>query len=293
MIVTNKYNLPKSIVELAQNSQFRPTEKHYSVTTILSPSRSVLLTRRHFDEIEIDASETVNQILGTATHSLIEKMDKTGFAEIYLSHEIKDGYYLTGKCDLYDEENSAIVDWKTGTVWKIKYCDFEDWKKQGLMYAWLANKQGKFVNKIVFHCLLKDWTAREKRVANLKGEFYPEAQIYTWKYMVTTQDLIDIEAYIRSRFDDLIESEKLSDDDLEDCGKIDTWYTGDKFAVYKDEKATKATKLCDSQEEADGYIQNKMNGKGIVKYRQGEYRRCQDYCSCCNFCKYYKERKAE
>ena len=86
---------------------------------------------------------------------------------------------------------------------------------------------------------------------------------------------------------------KLSDDDLEDCGKIDTWYTGDKFAVYKDEKATKATKLCDSQEEADGYIQNKLNGKGIVKYRQGEYRRCQDYCSCCNFCKYYKERKAE
>ena len=30
--------------------------------------------------------------------------------------------------------------------------------------------------------------------------------------MITTHDLIDIEAYIRSRFDDLIESEILSDD---------------------------------------------------------------------------------
>ena len=88
MIVTNKYNLPKSIVELAQNSQFRPTEKHYSVTTILSPSRSVLLTRRHFDEIEIDASETVNQILGTATHSLIEKMDKK-VIDNNIAHKIK------------------------------------------------------------------------------------------------------------------------------------------------------------------------------------------------------------
>lgn len=293
MIVTNKYNLPQSIVDLAKTSQFKPTQNHYSVTTILSPTRSVLLSRRYFDEIEVDASETINQILGSATHSLIEKMDKTGYAEIYLKQEIREGYFLTGKCDLYDESNSAIVDWKTGTVWKIKFSDFEDWKKQGLMYAWLAREEGKYVDKIVFHCLLKDWTAREKRLAKLKGDFYPESQIYTWTYNITTQDLIDIEKFIFAKFDELIECEELSDDDLPDCGKLDTWYTGDKYAVYKNEKSAKATKLCDTEEEANGYIKNKMNGEGIIQYRPGEYRKCQDYCDCCKYCKYHEERKAE
>ena len=35
-----------------------------------------------------------------------------------------------------------------------------------------------------------------------------------------------------------------------------------------------------------------LNNKGGVEIvaRKGEYRRCQDYCECCKFCKYYKER---
>lgn len=293
MIVTNKCNLPKALEELAKNSQFEPTDKHYSTTTILSPTREIILTRRHFNEIETDVVDYINRIFGTATHSLIEKFDKTGYAEIYFKEEIKDGYYLTGKCDLYNEEDNSIEDYKTASVYKIKLKDFEDWKKQGLIYSWLAIKKGYYVNKIKFHALLKDWSAREKRKAELKGEFYPECQVYTYQLDIKPLDLIDIEKFIRNKFDELIEAEKLSDDELLDCGKNDTWYTGDVYAVYKDDKSAKATKLCDTKEEAEGYILNKMNGKGIIKYRAGEYRKCQDYCEVCKFCKYYEERKAE
>lgn len=287
MKITNKYNLPQALVDLIKNSQFGHTEKCYSATTILNPTRFIILNRRHNDEIEIDASQCINQVLGTATHSLIEKFDKTGFAEIYLKEEIRDGYFLTGKCDLYDEVNFALVDYKTANVWKIKFSDFDDWRRQGLIYAWLLIKKGHYVERIRFHALLKDWTAREKRLADMKGEFYPESQVYTYELKITSADLIEIEKFIRSKFDELIEAEKLSDDDLLDCGKKDTWYTGDKFAVYGTNK-NKAMRVFDTYEEANDYLNNK-GGVEIVA-RKGEYRRCQDYCECCKFCKYYEER---
>lgn len=290
MIITNKYNLPQQLVDYAKGSQFRPTPKHYSATTIIGPVRDNILTRRHFDEIEEDISDCINRLFGSATHKILEDLDKTGFAEIYFKEEIRDGYYLTGKCDLYNENENSIEDYKTASVWKILKQDFSDWKKQGLIYAWLALKQGKFVDKLRFRALLKDWTAKDKRVANLKGDFYPEAQVYTWEYKITTKDLNDIEEYIRTRFDEYIAAESLADDDLPDCGKVDTWYTGDKYAVYGTNK-NKALRVLDSLEEAEDYMKNK-GGVEIV-YRPGEYRKCQDYCSSCKFCKYYNERKAE
>lgn len=287
MKITNKYNLPQALVDLIKNSQFGHAEKCYSATTILNPTRFIILNRRHNDEIEIDASQCINQVLGTATHSLIEKFDKTGFAEIYLKEEIRDDYFLTGKCDLYDEVNFALVDYKTANVWKIKFSDFDDWRRQGLIYAWLLIKKGHYVERIRFHALLKDWTAREKRLADMKGEFYPESQVYTYELKITSTDLVEIEKFIRDKFDELIEAEKLSDDDLLDCGKKDTWYTGDKFAVYGTNK-NKAMRVFDTYEEANDYLNNK-GGVEIVA-RKGEYRKCQDYCECCKFCKYYKER---
>lgn len=290
MEITNKYNLPQALVDLAKKQTFVPSAKTYSATTLLRPTREIILNKRHFNDIEKDASDMINVILGTAVHSLIEKMDKTGFAEIYLKQEIKDGYYLTGKCDLYDEANSTLVDYKTASVWKIQFNDFSDWKKQGLIYAWLLIKQGKLVDKLKFHALLKDWSAREKRLANLKGNFYPEAQVYTWEYKVTTNDLIEIEEFIKAKFDNLILAENLDDDDLPDCGKVDTWYTGDKYAVMK-KGNKKALRVFDSMEEAQDYLANK--GGDYIEERKGEYRKCQDYCDMCNFCKYYNDRKAK
>lgn len=289
MKITNNYNLPQALVDLVKDSLYEYKDKHFSVTQILNPTRYVLLNKRHFDKIEKDVTECINQVLGTATHSLLEKFDKTGYAEIYLKQHIKKGYYLTGKCDLYNENEFTLEDYKTATVWKIKFADFEDWRKQGLMYAFLLKKEGKIVSKLKFHALLKDWTAREKRLADLKGEFYPETQVYTWEYKVTTQELIEIEGYIHKKFDELIEQETLEDELLIDCGKKDTWYTGDKFAVYGSNK-NKALRVLDTLEEAQDYLKNK-GGEEIIA-RKGEYRRCQDYCDCCKFCKYYNERKA-
>lgn len=275
MIITNKYNLPQAMVDLVASSIYEPKADSFSATTLLNPVKQTLLIKEHWNEIEADVSDRVNAILGTATHSLIEKFDKTGYAEMYLRQPIKDGYFLTGKCDLYDAENTTLVDYKTATCWKIIYKDFDDWKKQGLIYAWLLGKEGKLVTKLKFHAILKDWTAREKRLAEFKGDFYPEAQVWTWEYDVSASDLIWIEQFIYDRFDLLLSGGC-------ECTPEETWYTGDKFAVYKKESDARAQRVFDSENEAQDYISAKG---GVIVYRKGEHRRCQDYCDVYKWCK--------
>ena len=50
MKITNKLNLPKQLVELV-NSNYKPNLHQYSCTTILKPTRQIILERRYNDEI--------------------------------------------------------------------------------------------------------------------------------------------------------------------------------------------------------------------------------------------------
>lgn len=281
MLITNKHNLPQALVDVIKDGLYEPKNDTYSVTTLLNPTRQIILGRRHYDEIEQDANEMMNMLIGTAVHSLIEKMDKTGMSEMYL----KEGK-LTGKCDLYDAETFTLVDYKTATTWKIIHQDFEDWRKQGLMYAWLLIKSKYYVERLKFHAILKDWSPREAR----KDPNYPQAQVWTWEYKVSAQDITEIENFIIDKISELELYKNVSDDDLPVCSDEDCWYTGTKWAVYKNSTDAKAQRVFDSEPEASGYLINKLNGKGVIEYRKGEYRRCQDYCNVCKWCKYYKER---
>lgn len=279
MKITNKLNLPSALVNLA-NDVYEPKEKRYSVTTLLSPTRQILLGRRHFNEIEFDVSDMVWLILGTAVHKILESHDKTGYAEMYMSKNIIDDYILTGKMDLYNEVDFSSEDYKTASVWKVINKDFEDWRKQGLMYAYLS---GKYVDKLRFHAILKDWTANEKRK---RGEEYPEHSIWTWEYKVTTQDMIEIEQFIKSKFEDLIRSEQYSDGMLPPCSQEERWNAGSKFVVMK-KGQVRAVRVLDTEQEANDYLKNK--GGDYIVERKGEDRKCRDYCDVNKFCSYWQE----
>ena len=68
MKVTNIYNLPQALVDAVT------TEKHnkdgeYSATTLLKGECETILTKRHWNEILVDASESIWQIFGTPVFS--------------------------------------------------------------------------------------------------------------------------------------------------------------------------------------------------------------------------------
>jgi len=288
MKITNKFNLPSGFYNAASTDDTHtPVDKHYSVTTLLKPDRAILLERRHFDEIEEDVADRLWQVFGTAVHSILEKADTSGNVELAFNHNVFDDYVLTGRLDILDAENGIIEDYKTASVWKIIRADFDDWKRQGLMYAWLVLKSGKgYVNKIRFHALLKDWSPMDKKKAGYTKSYYPERAIYTYEYEISSQDYVEIENYIEQRFNSLIQSEKLTDDELPVCSQAERWNDGEKYAVKKP-GAARAMRVFDDKDEAEDF---RLSNPGtIIENRPGEDKRCNYYCSCCEFCTHYKK----
>lgn len=286
MKITNNYNLPSAFVNLS-NDSYEPREKHYGVTTILKPTREILLERRHDSEMTEDVADRVWLVFGTAIHKILEEADKTGMAEIGFEQLIINDYILSGKIDLYNAAEQTVEDYKSATTTKIIRGDFEDWRKQGLEYAWLLSKVNKPATKLKFHALLKDWSPRDLKTAKEKGNFYPEHAIWTWEHDIKPEEMIEIEQFIKNKFTDLMNNEKVSDDDLPLCSQEDRWNAGDKFAVIK-VGGKKATVICESKEEAEAYIKDTSGYE--IQIREGEDKKCINYCPCHQFCSYWKQK---
>lgn len=286
MKVTNKYNLPDAIVKaLTSDYQYKPYQ--FSVTTILSGIKSFLLAKRHQNEIEMDASEGINMLFGTAVHNIFEgKQNEDELAEEYIKVQVNDLYKISGKFDLYNIKNEEITDYKTCSVWKIKFKDYDDWRKQLLIYSWMLIKSGFNVKSAKITALIKDWKKTELKLAKIKGESYPETPIINVSFDFFEDDYEEIEKWIVNRFNQIQNAELLSDDDIPICSEEERWYTGDKFAVMKGNNK-RAIKVCDTEEEAEEYL--KLDSSYHIEYRKGINKKCEDYCNACEFCNYYKE----
>ena len=185
MKITNKLNLPKQLVELV-NSNYKPTPHQYSCTTILKPTRQVILERRHGDEIEQDVSDMCWMIFGIAVHSIIENSEEAEgqFKEEKLKVDLGKyweelrGYYLSGRSDMIDLIKKTIIDWKTCSVWKILFKDFEDWRKEMLIYAWAVKDMGFDIDKAEAIAFVKDHNKTKSKIeAN-----YPKLPIWVEKF---------------------------------------------------------------------------------------------------------------
>jgi hypothetical protein len=71
MKITNNYNLPDAFINFVSNVRHN-NKGEVSATTILKGAKEIVLTDRHFDEIEVDASEMVWSTFGTAFHAVME-----------------------------------------------------------------------------------------------------------------------------------------------------------------------------------------------------------------------------
>lgn len=281
MKITNNLNLPSAFVNLATDNH-PITPGHYSVTTILQPTREILLKRRYYNEIEQDVADMVWMVFGTAVHKVLESADKSGYAEMKLEQEIIDGYVLTGICDLFNEQEHTVEDYKTCSVWKIIHKDFDDWRKQGLAYVWLLMKKGYYVSRLRFHALIKDWSNNDAKF----NKDYPKHPIWTWEYEIKVSDLKEIEEFINVKFHDIIINENKGDSELPVCSQRERWNDGNKYAVIK-KGQKKAVRVFDNEDEARA-LATELNAN--IETRKGEDRKCLNYCLACKFCSYYKEK---
>ena len=250
---------------------------------MLKGNKEILLTRRHFNEITEDVSDSIWLLFGTAVHKILEdaKEAKDELKETKIAYEFDNGYTLSGQQDLYSESLKRITDYKTGSVWKIIYNDWSDYRKQCLYYALLFRKIGFECDNAEIVMILKDWSKTKAKVERN----YPEHPVYIQHFDFTEDDFVEAEKEIMDKFSQLESLQNTSDDDIPECTKDERWATDDKYAVMKN-SAKKALKLCNSKQEAEEYI---ASGKGdYIEFRAGEDKKCNEYCSCKEYCSYWK-----
>jgi hypothetical protein len=288
MILSNDYNLPSSLVSIIESKNYDSSKSdplRVGVTTLNNPPRIRQLSVRHGNEIQEDMSEQLFRVLGDAVHYILAKTDQT---KKIIEKKIEipiDGITLVAKPDLYDEELKTIEDWKITTVWSVKDIK-SDWVTQLNCYAWALVKTGFEVKKAYINAFLKDWSKNEKLRF---GRDYPDIafkriEVPLWSF--ETQD-----KYIKERIALYKSTLNLSDDNLPICLPEERWSVEDRFAVHKGTNQ-RATKLCDSMEEAIEYTESiKDNGnKYNIKKREGRNVRCEEYCSVNKFCSFYRSR---
>ena len=282
MKITNNLGLPEALVMACQTSPHN-SPNSVSATTLLKGVREIVLTKRHWGEMTDDVSNRIWALFGTAVHSLLEHETPDTFTEEFLSVAVS-GWRVTGRIDCYDMTNGIVHDYKTASVWKVIKGDFEDWRKQGLTYAWLLKENGFPVSECRFTALLKDHSKSKAR--HERG--YPQTPVYVYQFTVTDEDLKEIEGVIRAKVIELDKCNGLADDQLPMCTDSERWAKPTTWAVMKEGRKT-ALRVFEDKELADKYLEGIDDKKAYIEERKGTDGKCPEYCSCCAFCDYWKK----
>ncbi len=284
MKITNKHNVPETLVALASRDYYSKGRADYSVTEIISPPRIQRLRREHHESMEQDVSDMLWQLLGSALHVVAER----GVADNHITEEriIADigDVKLSGAIDIQrvTDEGIIITDYKFTSAWALRQ-DKPEWEAQQNIYAWLVEKvKGQKVIGVQICALIRDWSRRE---ASVKAD-YPQAPIQVLE--LPLWPLEKTEEYIKERIEAHRMSKVQADwgDELPPCSDDDRWVRETKYAVKREGRKT-AIRVFDTQHEADELAEKE---KGYVEVRKGEAIRCTgNFCGVAQWCNQYQQ----
>lgn len=286
MIYTNKKNLPQPIFDALVQNDYEVADNEFRVTSLIKGLKQTILERRHDSEIEIDVSDMIWAIWGTAIHNIFENSPDRDYLikEDRLKAEL-DGIIISGKPDLYNSKTKTLTDYKTTKVWKFIFNNFDDWQQQINIYAWLMHQKGMEVKQGEIVAILRD---QSKAEAKRKAD-YPQQEIETCTFLVTPETIEQTDKWLRERVRLLKKYLELPDDEIPECEPEERWSRDSKFAVKKKGRKS-ALRLFDFEEDALDYLETAGD---YIEYRAGIDPRCMDYCPAKQLCHYWQERYGE
>ena len=289
MRITNNLGLPQPFVSAVER-EYTYKDKQYSVTSILKGTCQTILERRHTDEIEQDVSDMIWLILGTAVHSILENAQETSeqLKENKLVIELSNGYKLSGIFDLYDDKTKTVTDYKTASVNKVLFNDWEDYRKQILIYSWMLREIGFDAQRGEIIAMLKD---HSKTKAEHDYE-YPQLPVYKIGWTFNDEDFREIKKLIMNKFIDIQVMENIPDALLEPCSPEERWHTEDTYAVIKSGNK-RAKRVLNSREEAEQYIADNGLKGFVIEKREGQDKKCDNYCTVRQWCPFYQMKMKE
>jgi hypothetical protein len=282
MIYTNRMGLPDEVFKVLSKERYSSGEAtDYSVTTLKTPPRIVQLERRHDHEIESDAIDNLWSMFGQMAHNLLEEHGSDeALTEERVYMDIL-GRKISGQVDHY--KDCVITDYKVTSAWTLVYGSrVKEWEEQLNMYAYLLRASDHVVKRIRIVAILRDWDKNKAK----QNHDYPQSPIQI--IPITLWDEAEQKCYIEGRVYEQVRNEELSDIELIECTPEEMWEQPSKYAIMK-EGAKRATKVCETLEEAESNLEGLKGTYEVVK-RPGKRTRCEDgYCAVAQFCSQYKE----
>lgn len=284
MKLTNKFNLPESIINVLHRPEYTKGKAHLSVTQLLNSPKIVALTQKHWSELEQDASDMVWSLFGTAIHKVLEHgKDDHHIVEQRL-HATIDGWNISGAIDLQVNNDNGvdIRDYKTTSAWAVMN-EKIDWEHQLNLYAYLVERVKQVpVTSIGIVAIIRDWSRRDAA----SKEDYPQAPIK--EIPIRLWSFEEREAFVVDRVHKHAECEFAieTNDDLPDCTPEEMWESKSTWAVKKTGNI-RAKSVHQSEVEAQAVLLEL--GKAYeIDHRPGDRRRCANFCAVRPYCKQYQ-----
>lgn len=288
----------RDVMQQYLRGHWKSVGNDYSVTELIKPPQVVQLEHRYKEELnrlpitEKDVRGALKAFVGTAVHEKLQKVlwgftsahpNNNYLVERKLWDKILDRK-IVGKFDCW--LNSALYDWKTTSVWKRIFSQFDEFEQQLNIYAYLLKTSGVPVNILYVILWYTDW---EKYKAGVQKDYPrdPVEQLMVDKLWTLAEQKDYIEMCVRKQ----IVNEDRLDEDLDPCLESEMWERPSKFAVTYP-NAKKAVRVLDTMDEADEYIAespNKDKDKWFVEHRPGERIRCEQFCRVNGYCCQYRE----
>lgn len=279
MRITNKFNLPESIVNAIRNDPYTSGPCDISVTRLISPPRKVALERAHFKDLEQDSSDMLWSLFGQAMHVVLERAGQNVITEARLSIE-RQGWVISGQLDHYDPTTGVLCDYKTCSVYGIRNGGRSEWEAQLNILATLLREHGYTVNQLQIVVILRDWSKSQAQ----RNSDYPTQPVVTIEIPLWSEE--KCEEFI----DERIRLHQAARDKLPECTGEERWQTANIFALMKEGRKT-AVKLFEDENEAEAACKAAGDKHHLV-FRPGKSIRCENYCPAAPFCEQYQREKA-
>lgn len=300
MITNSNIPLPLAVWLCHDEYDYQVDKDNYiSVTELLNPTRSIVLSKRLVPEVDMNA--LIVPRIGTAIHDSIEAVWRNeesrnkalkalGYPEkmwrnldIHIeerSYRKIDGYTVGGKFDmiingnLFDFKSTSVYTWITGGK-------EEDYQKQGSIYRWL-NPSIISSDTVTICFIFTDWNQKDA----LYKDKYPGSRIMYKEIPLLSMG--ETERFIRSKLREITANIDRSQDDMIRCTDNELWRGPAIYKYYRSgDISKKATKV--SKDISELMQEKSKNGNGgTILVVPGEPRRCR-YCVASSICKQKKE----
>lgn len=279
MRITNKFNLPESIVSAIINDPYTSGPCDISVTRLISPPRKVALEKAHYKDLEEDASDRVWSLFGQAMHVVLERAEHIADTETRLVIE-RQSWNISGQFDRFDPVSGVLSDYKITSTLSVKNGSRSEWTAQMNILATLLRENSYAVNQLQIVVILRDWSKSQAQ----RSTDYPTQPVVTIEIPLWSEE--KCEEYI----DERIRLHQAARDKLPECSAEERWQTANVFALMKEGRKT-AVKLFEDENEAEAACKAAGDKHHLV-FRPGKSIRCESYCPAAPFCEQYQREKA-